>query len=545
LTAVATSFAGYRPAPHPVIPSPSLEDIDALVKMHGLEETARRLQLREDKIAAEKHDPYRHGYEPKHWKYADELLVKDRDLLILGGNRASKTEYAAKRAVNTLVAKPNARVWCLHTTDKSSIQMQQPVIFKYLPYELKGARKTKITNIAYTQKNGFSDGSFVLPNGSQCFFMNYAQKREVIEGGECDLIWCDELVPLDWLETLRYRLVTRNGILLITFTPVTGYSPVVKDYVSGCKFKQALKAELLPGKVNVPGIPVGSMPFTAAAFGKRAGIVWFHSSLNPYSDWGNMKRTLEGRSDYEVKIRAYGWADSLTGSQFPRFGDVHLVAPERVPKDGTNYMVIDPAGARNYFMLWCRVDKDGNKYIYREWPDMSVGEWALPGEKKDGKMGLGQKNGAGRSINAYKTLIRELEGQEKIFARYIDPRAGGTKSQAADEAVPLIELFADDSPDNPGLWFDPAAGLRVEEGVGIINDWLFFNAEKVIDETNRPKLYISRALENLIYCLKEWTGDDSDKGATKDPIDCLRYLAVMDPQHHDKTSFVARGGGSY
>ena len=51
--------------------------------------------------------------------------------------------------------------------------------------------------------------------------MNYAQKRDVIEGGEVDLIWCDELVPLDWIETLRYRIVTRSGKLIVTFTPIT------------------------------------------------------------------------------------------------------------------------------------------------------------------------------------------------------------------------------------------------------------------------------------------------------------------------------------
>jgi hypothetical protein len=33
--------------------------------------------------------------------------------------------------------------------------------------------------------------------------------------------------------------------------------------------------------------------------------------------------------------------------------------------------------------------------------------------------------------------------------------------------------------------------------------------------------------------MKEWTGADKDKGATKDPIDCLRYLMVMTPVYID------------
>ena len=94
----------YVPTPHPVLYSPTIEDIKRLVNEHGAEETARRLQLREDKIVAEKCDPYRHGYEPEHWKTSDKLLIKHRELLINGGNRAGKTEYAAKRAINLLVA---------------------------------------------------------------------------------------------------------------------------------------------------------------------------------------------------------------------------------------------------------------------------------------------------------------------------------------------------------------------------------------------------------------------------------------------------------
>jgi hypothetical protein len=57
-----------------------------------------------------------------------------------------------------------------------------------------------------------------------------------------------------------------------------------------------------------------------------------------------------------------------------------------------------------------------------------------------------------------------------------------------------------------------------------------------ITSTNQPKLYISENCQNLIFCLKEWTGQDGQKGASKDPIDCLRYLAVMNPEfENDKT----------
>lgn len=528
---------------HPIIRKPSPEEIAVLVKKMGESAVIDLLQLREDKIRAEREDPYRHGYEPFHWKEADELLRSHDELLILGGNRAGKTEYAAKRAVFTLVNKPNARVWCLHTTSKSSIEMQQNVIWKYLPQEFKTMKKGKVTNIQYSQKNGFSDGSFVLPNGSQCFFMNYAQDKIVIEGGECDFIWCDELVPLDWIETLRYRTTTRSGKLVVTFTPIQGYSQVVKEYISGCKFLKTDTADLLDSRVaHVPGCRPGHMPFTAKSRKGNQASIWFHSKYNPYSPFKQIIDRLKGKTPYEVKIRAYGWADNVAGAQFPRFSDANVLPADKIPEEGTNFMAVDPAGARNWFMLWIRVDKDGNRFVYREWPDISMGEWALPDAKPDGKPGPAQNSGSGRGINEYKELIRELEDGEEIAERYIDPRAGATQAVGKEGGTSLMELL--DTPPDP-MYFAPAAGIRIEQGIAIINDWLAYDVNQPLSPVNQPKLFISDNCQNLIYSLREWTGRDKESGATKDPIDCMRYLAVMNPEADNQDSYKAVGGGSY
>lgn len=525
--------------PHPVIHAPSEEEIKVLAERHGAESVAQLLQLREDKILAEKMDPYRHGYEPNHWKDCDEILKTKNEILVLGGNRAGKTEWAAKRVIQTLVNKPDARVWCLHTTNSSSIQMQQNVIWKYMPPELKNARKTKITNIQYSQKNGFSDNTFILPNRSQCFFMNYAQDKKVIEGGEVDLIWCDELVPLDWVETLRYRAITRRGKLVITFTPVLGYSQVVKEYVAGCRFKKTLPASLLAhDKVHVGGCPAGHMPYIAESMNSNCGVVWFHSQLNPYNPFDQLAATLEGKTSNEMKIRAYGWAENTAGSQIPSFTDISVVSEDKIPKEGTNFMVVDPAGARNWFMLWIRMDKNNNGFVYREWPDVSNGEWALPSEKPDGRAGSGQRNGAGRGIADYKDLILELENGEVIAERYIDPRAGATQSIQQDGGTSLIELL--DSGDKP-MYFQPAAGLNIEQGIAIINDLFFYNQSEPLSPINQPRLYVSENCKNLIFSLREWTNLDGEKGACKDPIDCLRYLAVMEPSYEGESTFKARG----
>jgi len=529
--------------PHPILVLPSQDDIKSLAEKLGADKVVELLNLREDKILAEKLDPYRHGFDLPHWKEADELLKENNEVLILGGNRASKTEWAAKRVVQTLINKPDARVWCLHTTNQSSIQMQQNVIYKYLPSEYKELKKNKVQNVQYTQKNGFSDNTFILPNKSQCFFMNYAQKRDVIEGGEVDLIWCDELVPLDWIETLRYRVVTRSGKLIVTFTPITGYSSVVKEFVSGSNILEHKPSPLLPDTINVTGCPRGTMPYKAKSHVRPAAVMWFHSELNPYNPFEQLKKTLMGKKSYEIKIRAYGWADNISGSQFPRFNpQSSVIKKEQVPNEGTNYMVVDPAGARNWFMLWMRVAEDGSMYVYREFPDSSEGEWALPSAEPDGKAGTAQRSGAGRSLADYKALILSLEDGEDIWERYIDPRAGGSKTITDDGGITLIEML--DDGDFP-MHFQPSAGVRIEQGVALINDGFAYDMNYEVSPLNKPKLYISEDCQNLIYCLKEWTGQDGEKGATKDPIDCLRYLMVMNPEHNNNNSLKGYGGGSY
>jgi hypothetical protein len=139
-------------------------------------------------------------------------------------------------------------------------------------------------------------------------------------------------------------------------------------------------------------------------------------------------------------------------------------------------------------------------------------------------------------------MILDLEQGESIWERYIDPRAGGSKAVTDEGGTTLIEML--DGGENP-MNFQPAAGIRIEQGVAMINDGFAYDYNQEISPLNKPKLYISDACENLIYCLKEWTGQDGDKGATKDPIDCLRYLMTMNPQFQGNDSMSGYGGGSY
>jgi len=313
--------------------------------------------------------------------------------------------------------------------------------------------------------------------------------------------------------------------------------------LSGATITEWKDADLLKSEINVPGGKRGTMPYRARCHRPDSAAMWFHSVMNDYSPFDQIAKTLKGRGPYEVKIRAYGWAESLQGTQFPRFGDHNIVKPEDIPEEGTNYMVCDPATGRNWFMLWVRVDRAGRKWVYREWPDVSMGEWAIASAKADGKPGVAQRNEAGRGYDAYKDMILSLEDGELIAERYVDPKTAGTKTTERQGGKTWLQYMEDD----PAMFFTPAASMRIDEGCSVINDWLAYDLdEPICPAVNEPNLYVSNNCENLIYSMREWTGRDGQKGASKDPIDALRFLAVMDPEGEDKSVYMAKGViGSY
>ena len=534
---------------------PVLQDLDAntiadIKKQYGEEQGTHLIEnvlkpARAEIIRQEEEDAYYNGFVPDHWKDADDLLTTYDHLLISGGNRSGKTSYSSRKLVDVMVTTPKAKVVAFSMTNQSSVRDLQPSVYKYLPSEFKGKKKMgRVGNVSYTQKNGFTNASFVLPNGSQCFFHYYEQRSDILEGMEANLIFCDELVPASLVETAVYRLVTRKGKLIIAATPITGWTPVVNKFMAGAKPLETVESPLLPDSVNVPGCPVGTMPYRMECMDPSCAVIFFHTSMNPYNPYDQMERVLSGESSTQIKIRAYGWCDRTSNTWFPKFGKDHVISPDKIPTEGSNYFVADPHGARSWYCLWlrvCIVDGEERYFVYREYPDMpTYGEWAIGGDDMSGKTGPAQKP-VGTGHTMYKELITELEGDEHIEERYIDPRAGGSKAMT-DDGVTLIERMAYDE---PAMYFTPAPGIHIEQGVGVINDALDYNIDDAVSSVNQPKLYISSECKNTIACMTEASAAGGEKNAFKDPIDCLRYLLTANPMHVTEKTWQAVGGGSY
>jgi len=596
--------------PHPFLALPSLDQMSAAIGagQDALDALRELLEMRGDAIKLSLADPLRHGYRLECWERADKLLGNAYDeeaakwtfgtnreqvseLYILGGNRSSKTEFAAWLVVQTLLAISNSRIWCFQTSEKNSVHMQQERIFDYLPAELKkqSLRSDGTTKIKYSKANGFTNQVMVLPNGSVCEFRNYKQDIETIEGGEIDMAWCDELVPIDWIKGLRARVSTRNGLLLITFTPVKGYTPTVKEVLQGSEVIEETEVALLPAPADIaelcrlePDTVIVRKPrryrngfqlmplLRKVSFPRTARIIYFHTLENPFHDMARTIRDLEGAPEEVIKVKAYGEPSKPVANAFPKFSNAQVIDSEKFEavKRATWYHIVDPCSGRNFFMIWLAVLPDRRMLIAREWPQLGdyipgvgdPGPWAKPsGNKHDGDRGPAQDS-FGWGFIRYAEEIRRIElelGQRwggrqraaggsgegwapiEIAERIMDSRYASNPTLNRGASTTVLEEFAeltDDDGADCGLDFIPGPGHTIEKGLHAINAALDWDDDKPPGRENQPRLYVHEDCDATRFALGEWTGKDGQKGACKDPIDVIRYgilseLEFIDPDY--------------
>ncbi len=261
---------------HPVLPRVSMEAAVANAQPgESTQQCWERLNRERDQfIDRETEDPLRFGYEPPVWKIADAVIEwpwidhgwaavtrhklgipKAVDVaLINGGYRGGKTDYMGKRSVQ-LMLHQKARVWCFITSLQQSLEVQQPVIWKYLPPKYKGRDiRTKVAYLAYRMATGFSENRFTLENGSWCSFRTYNQEEDNVEGAAPKLVWCDEPPDQGLIKALTGRIAENNGKLVMTFAPKHGFTGVVRDYVNDATATADSTAFLLPADGGAPDV---------------------------------------------------------------------------------------------------------------------------------------------------------------------------------------------------------------------------------------------------------------------------------------------------
>ncbi|NBW13264.1 MAG: hypothetical protein EBR82_35165 [Caulobacteraceae bacterium] len=587
---------GFIPTPHAGWPLPDAEEMRRHVSERP-RDFAEFLREREERIRRSVADPLRHGYEPEIWHVVDDLLCAGKKVVLIdpsdhapkeivcgsevyisGANRSSKSEYCGRTVVKTLVQRPRVRAWCFHASGPRSVQQQQPRVWKFIPPEWKKLSKHPIAYIKYKPANGFTGEppTFVGPNESQCWFLNYSMDVKSLEGDEIDIAWMTELMPHEFVTAVRFRLAQRAGKLILDFTPADGYTPTVALLTHNAERVVQVPAPLLPTQDGYELVPRVSRADQRTNPG--LSIVYFHLSDNPFA---NAKAVIEKAKAGGRKMileRVYGVAEKLVGNQFPTFKrEVHVITEAQWRALGSERAAkhyVDPCSGRNWANIWVAATPAKQLIIYREWPCPSVpirgvglpGYWAeMDASKPDGRRGDAQKPfGFGLDRYFEEILLAEgwteeeiekaralqscrvrplRKGQEPVdwvYERMMDSRFGAAPTLARGETITLIETMAD-----LGMDFEATPGEHQQEGIEAVQDLLYYDEDRPIGLDNRPTLLVHERCENTIWALSNWTGADGKHGACKDFIDLARYMALSPPEYFTEAELRPRGGGAY
>ncbi len=440
----------------------------------------------------------------------------------------------------------DGHIVCFSQNADTSIKVQQAAIWEMMPKEFR--KKTKSTEgyINFSMQNGFTGSSFIFPDTrTRVDFKTYTQfsnNQTILEGFEfgfnkCSThnigAWLDEyLGDAALVNTLRFRLATRDSKMLIGFTPIDGFTPFVSEYINGAETTETKTAQLLDREV----------PVAQYSPSRDAAVVYLHSDENPFGGYDRIAKDLRGRPEEEILVRAYGIPVKSMTSLVPMFNTEVNVLNEKENKYKmkfpdisssrfTCYQVVDPAGARNYVAIWAAVNDDGEVYIRREWPDRGTyGEWAIFGDPK-WKYGPAAKK-IGLDIAGYVELFEEIEDELgiEVFERIGDSRFFARENENNDD---LFTTFAD-----YGMHFVPSDGRTEELGIAALDEWFAYNPNADLDPANRPMCYIHESCENLIDSLINYNSNGKADEPLKDFFDVIRYLRMSNqgdgPDHFDK-----------
>lgn len=543
-------------------------------------ELNRMRDAREESIRLSSDDPLRYGYEPEVFVEARRLCAKYDEVLLSGGNRTGKTEIAGKIGGGDLCSNEGRKWAFFHSSETSSKKQQQPRIHTMLYPEWRNAGKHgSTTYVKFSKQQGFSDNRFVLPNSAEAIFFNYKQDISVFEGYEMNGTWFDELVPLPFIEAMRFRLGHEKLLILVTFTPVKGWSATVGNILSGMNITKTLPVDpdlLDPRKVHVKGCPPGHMPYIMEHPHKSRAAIFFHIGCNPFQPVEEVKKKLIDANESTIKIRGYGWADKIQSNSFSCYGPDNRISLEKFKEiekgPGSRFLCVDPGGSKPWFCKWYFVTPEDKIFLYREWPDYNTyGDWALPPERETQikwRAGPAQQNAGTRSTHAYKVLLLELEGwvwddvkkewngenAEKIEERSMDPRFGGTPVPGEDEGTTIIHLADEyhearaELPPAEPMSFMQAPASGVDETTQMINDYMYWDQQEQKSIMNCPNWYIvdERCQQSdLLY--REWTGSNPKNCALKDILDPDRYFVINEPKHFSESDLetTTQGSGGY
>ena len=218
---------------------------------------------------------------------------------------------------------------------------------------------------------------------------SYDQKRKSFQGTEQDIIWLDEECNLGIYAECLIRTMTTNGIIMCTFTPLSGVSETVLSFM-----------------------PAGKVPDDITETGKYVVTATWEDA--PHLTEKQKTELLSSIPAYQRDARSKGIPQLGSGAIYPILEDDILVTPFDIPQNWPKVYALD-VGWNRTAALWGAWDQQSDIiYLYSEYyrgqaePVIHAegikarGVW-IPGVIDPAARGRNQKDGS-RLIDDYTDL---------------------------------------------------------------------------------------------------------------------------------------------
>jgi phage terminase large subunit-like protein len=172
---------------------------------------------------------------------------------------------------------------------------------------------------------------------------SYDQGREAFQGTEQDLIWLDEESDEGIRSECVTRLLTTSGLLIETFTPLKGLTPMVKNY-----------------------LPSGYDGHTREVVSDGKALVMAGWDDVPHLDARAKEILLRETPPYLRQARSLGVPSLGSGAIYPISEDEFCVKPFEIPKHWPRAYAMD-VGWNRTAVLWGALDRESETiYLYSE-----------------------------------------------------------------------------------------------------------------------------------------------------------------------------------
>lgn len=140
-------------------------------------------------------------------------------IVIFGGNRSGKTECGAGIVAQVFKDLVRKRIWC-GTLSDISVKVQQRKLSELI----------RLRDIEYGEYNavrGWKNRTIISKSKNVIYFKTYEQGASSFQGDDIDVAWFDEECPYDVFQETMIRLGDRQGVMLLTFTSLQGFTRLV------------------------------------------------------------------------------------------------------------------------------------------------------------------------------------------------------------------------------------------------------------------------------------------------------------------------------